>query len=271
MVQGADGLAAEALAVLAQAARAQYGDAFSPEDYGVRRPPGRWRVGCVFVSRHIPGTWIADLLRFETPTLCVMSVTGRVAGVSKLDTGRRIPWGNPAGAICRILDEGPSQLVTTGRSARTVRGTLRCFPGRSHDPPRQTTSSRAPDPQPGLQPAVSGPLTGKSQPEKRGTAMPSNHGSTEPCRALGERLRQHPKLQPLTKPVVEAFVDLATRVCAFDPERITVDTGLKGVRRQRLWELARAGVSESRAGDSPRVSCLGRPRLYARRRARVVA
>ncbi len=219
--------AAEALAALEQAARARYGDAFSPKDYGVRRAPGRWRVGCVFVSCEIPETRAADLLALDTPTLCVMTVTRQVVGVSKLDTGRRIPWGNPAGVVSRLFDEGTPHLLTTGRSARTVRGTLRCFPAPSA-PRRQVTSSRTSDARPVPQPGATGPTTGKLPTEKRRTAMPPNQGAAESCRGLEQRLRQHRKLQSLAEPTIQAFVGLATRVCAHDPERITVNTDLRG-------------------------------------------
>lgn len=205
--------AAGALDGLERAAHECYGKAFSSKDYGVQRPTGRWRVGVVFVGPEIPLAQVEGLRVLDTLTLTTLTVTPRVVGIAKLDSGRRIPWGHPAGEVAKRLKAAVPGVVATGRSGRTVRGVLRLFPrdppSPAHDGGRRPTAPREPEPE------VTAPHTMTARPaqevEEPGGVM-SDEARADDFAPIEAMLRGHSGLKRAGPAMVNAFVQVARAV-----------------------------------------------------------
>lgn len=119
-----------ALSDLENTARAKYGNGFQDWDYTVWKNDDRWKLGFVFLDMGT-GLNLASTNRlhgFQNAHMEVLSVQGNIVGVLKLDPKTpRVPWGVPAKSVACVAAGGTSNLVATGRSARTVRGVLCAF------------------------------------------------------------------------------------------------------------------------------------------------
>ena len=118
---------AAGLKTLEQIAVDRYGSRFRNTDYAVTLASGLWRLGLVFMDSRsgIEPRASMRLRQHHDARLAILTVHDLMVGVLKYDEGKRIPWGVPAGFIERALSDTDHALLATGRSARTVRGTLR--------------------------------------------------------------------------------------------------------------------------------------------------
>lgn len=117
--------ASSALALLAleTEARRRFGSALDLRDYSVVVDSRRWRLGFVLLEPSgVTGAFSNPLLSVEDAALRVLTISTVGVGILKYDEGPRIPWGEPAGHIARLICTSAPPLAT-GRSARTVRGT----------------------------------------------------------------------------------------------------------------------------------------------------
>jgi hypothetical protein len=119
--------AASALLALEIEAQRRFSSALRLRDYAVLIDGRHWRLGLVLLDpSSIQGTPSTGLLSVEDAALRVLTLSTASVGVLKYDEEPRIPWGQPAGQIARLICAAKPAFAT-GRSARTVRGILRRF------------------------------------------------------------------------------------------------------------------------------------------------
>jgi hypothetical protein len=94
-----------------------------------------WRLGMVFVEelyeKHI--SYIEELVNLQDDLIEILTLQDGFVGLLKFDPETpRIPWGEPAKTVEKILASLGAKWLATGRSARTVNGVLRKFSHQSY-------------------------------------------------------------------------------------------------------------------------------------------
>jgi hypothetical protein len=119
----------KALSELKAIAANKYKKSFQERNYTVCKNGVRWRLGFVFLdmekgSKCTFASQVYDL----NDCMEVLSVQEDMIGMLKFNPKKpRIPWGVPSEKVASFLGKVKSNVVATGRSARTVCGVLRVF------------------------------------------------------------------------------------------------------------------------------------------------